>query len=61
MPLTQADRQKAHKNSLIQRRKQQQERREQAKKMFDTGMSKSEIARQLGVEYRTIWDDLRQA
>ena len=32
VPLTQADRQKAHTNSLMQRRKQQQERRERSEK-----------------------------
>ena len=61
MPLTPEDRQKGADNSLTQRRKEQQKRREAAKVMFDSGMSKTKIAKELGVNYRTIQQDLRDA
>ena len=60
MPLTPEDRQKGADNSLTQRRKEQQKRREQAKGLFESGMSKTKIAEELGVKYWTIWNDLRQ-
>ena len=55
MPLTPEDRQKGADNSLTQRRKEQQKRREAAKGLFESGMSKTKIAEKLGVKY---WDNL---
>ena len=59
MPLTQEDRRTGASNSLDKRRKQQAERRKEVKRLFDTGMPKAEIARQLGVSYKTVFSDLK--
>ena len=61
MPLTQNDRLKGAENSITERRKRQQERRAKVKAMFDNGngMSKSAIARELNVSYKTIATDLQ--
>ena len=59
MPFTQSDRLKGAKTSLAKRREKQAERREKVKAMFDTGMSKTAIARELGVDWRTVDRDLK--
>ena len=59
MPLKQKDRLKGAKTSLAVRREKQAERREKVKQMFDTGISKTAIARKLGVNWRTVDRDLK--
>ena len=59
MPLTQEDRLKGSKIGVAQRQIQMQQRREKVKKMYDTGMSKAAIARELGVHYQTVINDLK--
>ena len=59
MPLTQSDRLKGAKTSLAKRRQKQQERRKKVKQMFEAGMSKSAISRQLGVDRWTVDRDLK--
>ena len=59
MPFTQSDRLKGAKTSLAARRKQQAERRKKVRELYDTGMSKTAIARELGVDYRTVDRDLK--
>lgn len=59
MPLTQSDRLKGAKNSLTTRRKKQRERRDKARILYYTGMRKGKIADALGVNYRTIANDLK--
>ena len=55
MQFTDEHRQKA----LEEKRNRQQIRRKQARELYDTGMPKTKIAKQLGVNYRTISRDLR--
>lgn len=59
MPLTQKDRLKGAKASLAKRRKNQAKRRKKVKQMFDTGMSKTAIAKALGVDRHTVDTDLK--
>ena len=59
MPLTQKDRLKGAEASLTVRRQKQLERRKKVKQMFDAGMSKSAIARELGVDRGTVDTDLK--
>ena len=61
MPFTDAGRELARQNSKAQRQRQQRMRHEQVKKMHDAGMSKTAIANELGVSYRTIWKDLKES
>ena len=61
MPFTDAGRALARQNSVLQRRKQQQMRRVKVKKMHDAGMSKTAIADELGINYRTVWKDLKES
>lgn len=61
MPFTDAGRVLAQQNSKAQRRKQQRMRREKVKQMYDAGMSKTAIANELGVNYRTVWKDLKES
>ena len=59
MPLTQKDRLKGAEKSREVRRKKQAERRKKVKQMFDTGMSKTAIAKALGVDRHTVDTDLK--
>ncbi|MDE0398905.1 MAG: helix-turn-helix domain-containing protein [Candidatus Poribacteria bacterium] len=60
MPFTNKDRKLALKISIEQRRKQQAQRRKKVRKMFDSGMSKTAIAKELGVARETVWKDLKE-
>ena len=59
MPLRQEDRLKGAENSRAKRQLKKEERQEKVKQLYDTGMSKREIAKTLGVSYRTIMYDFR--
>ena len=59
MPLTQSDRLKGANTSREKRRVKKEVRRKKVKKLHDTGMPKTKIARKLGVSYRTIMSDLK--
>ena len=60
MPLTEQDRLKGAKKSREVRQKKQAERRKQVKVLFESGMSKSAIAKKFDVDWHTIDSDLRE-
>ena len=61
MPLTDADREKAHRNSPIARQKQLMHRVRRAHALYDggDGMTENEIAIALGVKPRTVMKYLK--
>ena len=59
MPFSQSDRLKGAEASRTVRRKKQAERRKKAKELHNTGMSKSAIAKALGVDWHTVDSDLK--
>ena len=59
MAFTDQDRQIARTNSAAQRKKQQMARREKVREMFDAGMPKTGIAKELSVHLTTVYQDLK--